>query len=115
MGPGDIVSSSATHVDVTADASQPGMARPRRGRGFSAMTTPAPASNKRSAVEACAFTKRAMLIWPRLDRRTLARCGCDLRRIAAYVARRTSLSVDAIAALLEESVRAESEPSFYFG
>ena len=79
------------------------------------MTTPAPASNKRSAVEACAYVQRAMLIWPRLDRRTLARCGCDPRKIAAYVARRTSLSVDAIAALLEESVRAESEPSFYFG
>jgi hypothetical protein len=79
------------------------------------MAAPAPASNLRSAMEACAFTQRAMFIWPRLDRRTLARCGCDPRRIAAYVARRTSLSVDAITALLEESVRAESEPSFYFG
>jgi hypothetical protein len=79
------------------------------------MTTPVRAANQRSAVEACAFTQRAMFIWPRLDRRTLARCGCDLRRVAAYVARRTSLSVDAITAILEESVRAESEPSFYFG
>jgi hypothetical protein len=79
------------------------------------MTTPVPASNPRSAVEKCVFVQRAMFFWPRLDRRTLARCGCDPRKIAAYVARRTSLSVDAITELLEESVRADTEPSFYFG
>lgn len=79
------------------------------------MTTPPPSLRQRPAVEACAFMQRAMLIWPRLDRRSLARCGCDPRRIAAYVARRTSLSVEVITAILEECGRPETEPSFYFG
>jgi hypothetical protein len=66
-------------------------------------------------VDACAFTQRAMLIWPRLDRRVLARCGCDPRRIAAYVARRTSLPVEVITAILEDGQRAEREPAFSLG
>ncbi len=78
------------------------------------MTDPAPSPTRRSA-PACAFTQRAMLIWPRLDRRSLARCGCDSRRIAAYIARRTKLSVDAITAILEDSVRADREASYWFG
>jgi len=79
------------------------------------MTTPATAPGQRSAVEACAFTQRAMLIWPRLDRRILARCGCDARRIATYVARRTSLPVEVIIAILEAGGRAEREASFSLG
>jgi hypothetical protein len=79
------------------------------------MITPPPSPRQRPTVEACAFMQRALLIWPRLDRRSLARCGCDPRRIAAYVARRTSLSVEVIAAILEECGRPDDEPSFYFG
>ena len=79
------------------------------------MTTPARAPGPRPAVQTCAFTQRAMLIWPRLDRRTLARCGCDPRRIAAYVARRTSLPVEVITAILVAGGRADREPSFSFG
>ncbi len=79
------------------------------------MTTPAKAPGRRPAAETCTFTQRALLIWPRLDRRTLARCGCDARRIAAYVARRTSLPVEVITAILEAGGRADREPSFFFG
>jgi hypothetical protein len=56
-----------------------------------------------------------MMIWPRLDRRALARCGCDSHRIAAYVARRTSLPIEVITAILEEGGPAESSWSLYFG
>jgi hypothetical protein len=79
------------------------------------MTAAAPAANRRSALEACALMQRAMSIWPRLDRRGLVRCGCDARKIAKYVARRTSHSVEAITAILEQGERADSEPPFYFG
>ncbi len=79
------------------------------------MNIAAPAASRRSAVEACTFMQRAMFLWPRLDRRILARCGCDPRRIARYVARRTSLSIEAITAILEKSEPAESDPPFYFG
>jgi len=79
------------------------------------MTTPAKAPGRRPAAETCAFTQRALLIWPRLDRRTLARCGCDARRIAAYVARRTSLPVEVITAILEAGGRGDRESSFSFG
>ncbi len=79
------------------------------------MTTPTPASNHRPAVEVCAFKQRAMLIWPRLDHRRLAKCACDSQKIAAYVARRTNLSIEDIIAILEGGGRGESEASFYFG
>ncbi len=44
-----------------------------------------------------------MALWPRLDRRALARCGCDPARIANYVSRRTRLPTKAIEALLSQS------------
>jgi hypothetical protein len=59
--------------------------------------------------------QRAMFIWPRLDRQTLVRCGCGPRKIAGYVARRTSLSLETITAILEQGERADTEPPFYFG
>lgn len=79
------------------------------------MTAPATAPSQRSSVEACVFSQRAMLIWPRLDRRVLARCGHDPRRIAAYVARRTSLPVETITAILEDGGRAEHGPTLSLG
>ncbi len=79
------------------------------------MSTSDPTGSRRSAVDACVFSQRAMLIWPRLDRRILARCGCDARRIAAYVSRRTSLSVEAITAILEESAGRDGEATTWFG
>jgi hypothetical protein len=49
---------------------------------------------------ACPLDERALFLWPRLDRRALTRCGCDPYRIAAYVARRTSLPLESIVAML---------------
>jgi hypothetical protein len=59
--------------------------------------------------------QRALLIWPGLDRQKLARCGCDPRRIARLVAHQTNLSIGSIAAILEPSEPADSEPPFFFG
>ena len=62
-----------------------------------------------------AYMQRAILIWPRLDRRMLAKCGCDARRIARFVSHRTSLPVEQIAAMLENGDQADGEPTNYFG
>jgi len=43
---------------------------------------------------------RALALWPRLDRRQLARTRGDIHRIARLVARRTAMSEDAIRRLL---------------
>jgi hypothetical protein len=51
----------------------------------------------------CPAAVRAMSIWPRLERRALARCGCDTTRIAIYVSRRTKTPVRSIEALLSRS------------
>ena len=51
----------------------------------------------------CPAALRAMVIWPRLDRRALARCGCDPARIANYVSRRTRMPIRSIEALLKRS------------
>lgn len=51
----------------------------------------------------CPAAIRAMVIWPRLDRRALARCGCDTVRIANYVSRRTRMPARSIVTLLNRS------------
>ena len=48
------------------------------------------------------YIQRACAIWPRLDRRTLARCQNDPVRMARVIARRTTLSEAAIVTLLTE-------------
>jgi hypothetical protein len=55
------------------------------------------------AQDLCPAAIRAMVIWPRLDRRALARCGCDTVRIANYVSRRTRMPARSIEALLNRS------------
>jgi hypothetical protein len=50
--------------------------------------------------EWCPVQVRAMALWPRLDHRALARCGCDPARIAHYVSHRTRLPARSIEALL---------------
>ncbi len=55
------------------------------------------------AQDLCPAAVRAMVIWPRLDRRALARCGCDSARIAKYVSRRTRMPARSIEALLNRS------------
>ncbi len=63
----------------------------------------------------CRFCNRAMAIWPRLDRRALRRCACDPRRIATVVSRRTSLSREAILAVLVGPSVSETELQYWFG
>jgi hypothetical protein len=47
-------------------------------------------------VDESPYARRAMALWPRLDRAKLRRTGGDPRRIAALVSRRTTLSVETI-------------------
>jgi hypothetical protein len=51
----------------------------------------------------CPAALRAMTIWPRLDRRELARRGCDNARLARYISRRTRMPLHSIETLLERS------------
>jgi hypothetical protein len=46
---------------------------------------------------------RALAIWPRLDRRALARRGCDKERLAKYISRRTRMPLASIEVLLDRS------------
>ena len=52
------------------------------------------------AQELCPAQKRAIDLWPRLNRRAILRCGCDPARIARHVARRTQMPPEAIEKLL---------------
>jgi hypothetical protein len=79
------------------------------------MISSAPPTHRTSAIEACVFMQRALLMWPRLDRQKLARCGCDPYRIARLVARRSNLSIESIAAILEPTEPVDREPPFFFG
>jgi hypothetical protein len=47
---------------------------------------------------------RALLLWPRLDRRRLARTSGDPRRIARLVSMRTALPFESIVAMLTAGV-----------
>jgi hypothetical protein len=46
--------------------------------------------------------QRAMEIWPRLNQRALHRCGGDPARIAAHIARRTTMTPRAIESLIAD-------------
>ncbi len=63
----------------------------------------------------CAFNTRALVLWPGIDRRALARCGCDPRRIANLIQRRTTLPREAILSLLTDSPVSDLEVSLWFG
>jgi hypothetical protein len=76
------------------------------------MTT-AVQSAARHQAALCEVRERALRLWPRLDPRSLSRCGCDPDRIADFVARETSLPVELITGILVAIERAE--PPFYFG
>jgi hypothetical protein len=77
------------------------------------MTTAAP--SRRRPLEASVVLQRAMTIWPRLDRRSLASCASDPRAIAAYVADRTRIPIAYVTAILEDADRPQSDPALYFG
>jgi len=46
------------------------------------------------------FVTRALLLWPRLDRRRLRRIGDEPMKIARLVARRSDLSIETIRAMV---------------
>lgn len=61
------------------------------------------------------FERRALALWPRLDRAALRRCHQDPERIAALVARRTSMSLEAIKSVLTMPVVSDDETRTWFG
>ena len=64
---------------------------------------------------ACRYDLRVLSIWPRLDRRALSRCGCDPERIARLVARRTSLPIEAVLALIKGPTASAVDIQTWFG
>ena len=59
--------------------------------------------------------RRALALWPGLNRPALTRCGHDPRRIARLVSRRTTLPPEAILLLLTMPDVTESEAVIWFG
>jgi hypothetical protein len=62
-----------------------------------------------------ALERRALALWPRLERRALRRCGHDPTKIAELVARRTSLPPEAIVRILLVPQTTEDEIGTWFG
>jgi len=69
------------------------------------------ASRSRALAETA---RRALLRWPRLDRRGLSRCAGDAACIASLVSRRTNLPPEVVRAILV-SPETEIEREFWFG
>ena len=62
-----------------------------------------------------ALERRALALWPRLDRAALRRCRNDARRIAALVARRTVMPPEAILNVLTMPRVADDDIGNWFG
>ena len=73
-------------------------------------THPGPSSSAAPALE-----RRALALWPRLDRKALRRCHQDPARIAALISRRTLLSPDAIKQVLLMPAVSDDDVSTWFG
>jgi hypothetical protein len=59
--------------------------------------------------------RRALAIWPSLDRRALRRCKHDPRRIAALIGRCTSLTPDTVLGMLTMAGLSPEEREDWFG
>jgi hypothetical protein len=59
--------------------------------------------------------RRALALWPRLHPTALRRCGHDPHRIAALVARRTSIPKEAILRLLTMPAVSDDDAATWFG
>jgi hypothetical protein len=59
--------------------------------------------------------RRALLLWPRLSRAALRRCGDDPKRISNLVARRTALPVEQIRRMLTHIGPSDDEIATWFG
>jgi hypothetical protein len=66
-------------------------------------------------VPAETIRRRALLVWPRLDRAALRRCGSSATRVAALVGRRTSLPRETILGILLMPDVTEVEARTWFG
>ncbi len=62
-----------------------------------------------------ALERRALALWPRLDRAALRRCHSDAHRIAALVARRTTMPPEAIFNVLMMPAVDDDEIDTWFG
>ncbi len=58
--------------------------------------------------------RRALLLWPRLERRALARCAGDPACIANHVSRRTSLPPHIVRAMISPGLT-DADGEFWFG
>ena len=65
--------------------------------------------------EQCEVDRRALSLWPRLDRRALSRCRHDLVCVAGLIERRTSLPPTAIRLLLASRPATSEEVETWFG
>ena len=72
-----------------------------------------PADLQASALTA--LERRAMALWPRLDRAALRRCRQDPERIAELVARRTTMPPESIRQVLLMPAVTDDEVSTWFG
>jgi hypothetical protein len=59
--------------------------------------------------------RRALGLWPRLDRASLRRCNGDVKRIAALVSRRTTMAPEAIVKVLLMPAVNDDEVVHWFG
>ncbi len=64
---------------------------------------------------AAALERRALALWPRLDRAALRRCRQDPARIAALISRRTALSPECIKQVLLMPAVSDEDVSTWFG
>ena len=62
-----------------------------------------------------ALERRALALWPRLDKAALRRCRQDPSRIAELVARRTTLPPEAIRQVLLMPAVTDDEVQTWFG
>ena len=59
--------------------------------------------------------RRALALWPRLDKAALRRCGNDPSRIAALISRRTSMPPEQIVQVLVMTIPAREDAGTWFG
>ncbi len=71
-------------------------------------------SSPRRRIAQSLLVRRALVVWPRLDRRALARCAGDPEALAAHVARRTKLPPETILAILDPPV-GDLDGELWFG
>ena len=84
------------------------MSRPERSIAPSRSPAASPASRE-------LLRRRALAIWPRLDRAALRRAGEDVDRVASIVERRSSLPRESIIGILRMPEVTDDEAATWFG